>query len=290
MVSSKGIWLCERKYNGNSVWSDVFARKAAGDEPAWETATRSLYSHPYLNANPANGQRICYTANRSKCVCYLLPVPHGVDWPEPDANAQWFLTLPDSLHPRLWRGSPLHSAIEECAGRGWHVYASPARHAPSSDAVEVVNSIADRTAWLDLQYTYGTHSKVGERCVAAGHITCPREYARTLDPFSGFGKLVKEVAIGRFGTDFDDGTCYPTITAAIIPVVSHMAELFTAYKQNILVAIGLYYSRGWRMIEKKPENEERPSATDLTTVVLTMASTSPMDYPPVARDTRTQTN
>ena len=56
VISSKGMWLCKRKYNGNAVWSDVFARRATGDEPAWETATRALFSHAYLNANPANGR------------------------------------------------------------------------------------------------------------------------------------------------------------------------------------------------------------------------------------------
>ena len=42
-------------------------------------------------------------------VLYILPVPHGVEWPEPDGDAQWFSTLPDSLHLRLWRGSTAHS-------------------------------------------------------------------------------------------------------------------------------------------------------------------------------------
>ena len=115
------------------------------------------------------------------------------------------------------------------------------RYTAPPDETNEPNPVAERIAWLDLQYTHGIHSKIGERCVAAGHITCPREYARTLDPFSGFGNIVKEVEIGRFGADMDDGACYPTIAAAIIPVGSHMAELFTAYKHVILTAISLYY-------------------------------------------------
>ena len=107
-------------------------------------------------------------------------------------------------------------ALEECAGRGWRIGAN-VRAVTTPDTESTCNQPGDRIAWLDLRYTYGTHSKVGERCVAAGHITCPREYARTLDPFLGFGKvIVKEVAIGRFGTDFDDSGCYSTITAAVL--------------------------------------------------------------------------
>ena len=88
IVSSKGMWLCKRKYNGIPVWSDVFARKTPGDEPAWKTATRALYNHAYAHVNPANGQMVCYTTNNTKCVCYILPMPQGVEWPEPDNNAQ----------------------------------------------------------------------------------------------------------------------------------------------------------------------------------------------------------
>ena len=77
--------------------------------------------------------------------------------------------------------------------------------------------------------------------MAAGHLTCPREYSLSVDPFVGVGRVVKEVALGRFGGDFDDSACYPTITAAIIPVGSHMATLFTEHKETILIAIGLFY-------------------------------------------------
>ena len=57
----------------------------------------------------------------------------------------------------------------------------------------------------------------------------PREYALSLDPFLGFGRVVKEVALGRYGEDLDDRTCYPSITAGIIPIGCHMANLFTTH-------------------------------------------------------------
>ena len=98
-----------------------------------------------------------------------------------------------------------------------------------------------RVAWLDLRYGYGTNSKMGERLIASGHIRTPREYAITLDPFLGFGRVTKEVALSRFGHEFDDNACYPNITRAIIPTGNTMAQLFTEHKTCILTAIGLYY-------------------------------------------------
>jgi hypothetical protein len=47
--------------------------------------------------------------------------------------------------------------------------------------------------------------------------------------------------LGRYGEDFDDRSCYPSITAGIIPIGSHMANLFTTHKERILTAIGLFY-------------------------------------------------
>ena len=83
--------------------------------------------------------------------------------------------------------------------------------------------------------------RVCTRLVAAGHVRLPREYATTTDPFLGFGRVTKEVALARFGHDFDDSACYPNVTRAFIPVGSNMANLFTSHKKAILEAIGLYY-------------------------------------------------
>jgi hypothetical protein len=84
--------------------------------------------------------------------------------------------------------------------------------------------------------------------VAAGHLTYPREYSISVDLFVGFGRVVKEVALGRYGGDYDDNACYPTITAAIIPVGSHSAtwqtSFFTVHRERILTAIGLFYFPG----------------------------------------------
>ena len=150
----------------------------------------------------------------------------GSTWPTAGHDAQWFSTLPDNLHPHLWRSSPMGSTLDECAGRGWVTYACYKEGNVAQGVQPPSNK--DRTAWLDLQYSFGKHSKVGERLVASGHIVCPREYALSLDPFAGFGRIVKEVALGRYGEDYDDAACYPSITAAIVPIGSRMANLFTA--------------------------------------------------------------
>ena len=48
-------------------------------------------------------------------------------------------------------------------------------------------------------------------------------YSFTTDPFLGHGRVTKEAALDRFGSDFDETACYPTVTRAIIPVGSDMA-------------------------------------------------------------------
>ena len=64
--------------------------------------------------------------------------------------------------------------LEECAGRGWFFHTHRRNRPVEPDRNRTPNS--ERTAWLDLQYSFGTQSKLGELLVASGHITCPREY------------------------------------------------------------------------------------------------------------------
>eukprot|EP00966_Prymnesium_polylepis_P155939 3603161-Prymnesium_polylepis.1 len=46
------------------------------------------------------------------------------------------------------------------------------------------------------------------------------------------GRVVKEVALARFGHGFDDKACYNNITAAVIPVGNVMDQQFIAHKQG----------------------------------------------------------
>ena len=239
VLSHQGMWLTQRTYGKRTVWADIFATPR-DDEPAWCTAERALTERIGLHVDVRGGTPICYCANGRKCVCYLVPAPAVPLWPVPTARSRWFESLPDNLHPRLWRDSALHAAIVECASRSWMPPppdTMPA--APPADTDTVTPN--DTIAWLDLRYGYGAKSMMGARLVAAGHVRLPREYATTTDPFLGFGRVTKEVALARFGHDFDDSACYPNITRAFIPVGSDMANLFTAHTKAILEAIGLYY-------------------------------------------------
>ena len=116
------MWLYKRRYNNHNVWSGLLSQRRS-DEPAWETAARALYDHAYVHANMAGGQVVCYEVNRRRYVCYIIPIPKGSTWPTAGHDAQWFSTLPDNLHPHLWRSSPMGPTLDECAGRVWVTYA-----------------------------------------------------------------------------------------------------------------------------------------------------------------------
>jgi ribonuclease HI len=238
LICKEGMWLHRVTYSGHEVWSDCFVR-GRQNEAAWEAATRAAYQHAGVHLDPANGQLVCYRSGHTKHVCYITHMPKDTAHTLTRRGFVCVTALPANLHPRLWRNSPLHAALDECATRGWAVY--PGRMQEEMPAAPTTQPDSDRIAWLDLRYGYGTQSQLGRRLVASGHIRLPREYSTSTDPFLGFGKVVKEVAIARFGHDFDDQACYPNVTAATIPIGSQMADLFTTHKNHILLAIGQKY-------------------------------------------------
>ena len=239
LISKQGMWLSSNvKHNGRDVWGDLFARANQG-ETAWATAARAVYSRAGVHVDPANGQVVCYRVNGIKHVCYITPVPIGIEHVLRRRGMTCCDSLPAALHPRLWRDSPLHAALDECKDRNWTIYPCRVQDDPTTSLRHPTDT--DSTAWLDLIYGYGTQSQLGRRLIASGHIVRPREYATCTDPFLGFGRVTKEVAIGRYGDEYDDKQCYPNVTTATIPVGSRMADLYTSYKREVLLGIGRKY-------------------------------------------------
>ena len=71
----------------------------------------------------------------------------------------------------------------------------------------------DEVAWITIQWRL---SALGGKLWAAGHICASREYAIGFDPFKGWGRRLRQIALSRFGYDFDDAIAYPSASLFII--------------------------------------------------------------------------
>ena len=76
--------------------------------------------------------------------------------------------------------------------------------------------------YVDVEYGYAAK---GEALIEAGHITCAREYAFGPDPFK-LSKKLRQLALARFGYDFDDTGSYPRAGAHLIHTGREMMYSF----------------------------------------------------------------
>ena len=95
----------------------------------------------------------------------------------------------------------------------------------------------DHTGWITLRYTF---SKMGARLAAAGFVRYSREYAAGQDPFK-LPKMVRKLALGRFGLDFDDAASYPTAAAAMFTEGAQISQLFLAGREAIMAEHGRFF-------------------------------------------------
>ena len=100
----------------------------------------------------------------------------------------------------------------------------------------------DATGWITLSYTF---SWMGARLAAGGFVRYGREYAEGKDPFK-LPKTLRQVALGRFGLDFDDSASYPTAAAALLTEASDVCQMYAdpTTRAIILRTHGLYFFDG----------------------------------------------
>ena len=92
--------------------------------------------------------------------------------------------------------------------------------------------------WINLHYN---HCALGKRLVAAGHIKGSRVYATNQgDPFK-FGRIIRYIALQRYGIDFDDSGCYPTGLCAKCPIGKEICSTFLKHRKHYLKQLGNSY-------------------------------------------------
>ena len=78
-----------------------------------------------------------------------------------------------------------------------------------------------RFGYVDIEYT---HARRTAALVATGWISGGREYSKGTDPFRLTRKL-RNIALRRFGYDFDDNASYPRAAFRSIPIHRHLAGI-----------------------------------------------------------------
>ena len=63
----------------------------------------------------------------------------------------------------------------------------------------------NNTGYIDIHYTHGRRTAA---LIATGWLTGGREYAKGADPFK-LPRRLRNLALRRFGHDFDDSASYP---------------------------------------------------------------------------------
>ena len=102
------------------------------------------------------------------------------------------------------------------------------------DHLQIDTNTVD-TAWLPTEWRL---APLGYRLVASGHILTAREMAIQLDPFKGWGSMVRQEALSRFGAEMDCRACYPNASSHLIPVHRDVTSRFVTHKDVILHTIG----------------------------------------------------
>ena len=108
---------------------------------------------------------------------------------------------------------------------------------------------SDGLGRVRLQYR---HSRLGAELIAAGHVLESREYAiqRAADPFS-LPRALRELALGRTGSDFDDAASFPRAKHACVAPCRRHLGVFLAHRERIFTQMGDYaFSDGrWALAE-----------------------------------------
>ena len=97
------------------------------------------------------------------------------------------------------------------------------------------------TYQLPIQWTHSILKPLAERLVASGHITTCREYAIGTDPFKKWGRVIRGVALGKFGDEMDDEASFPTAGAHLIPVGRDISRTYLRHKEAILAQLAEVY-------------------------------------------------
>ena len=94
-----------------------------------------------------------------------------------------------------------------------------------------------RTGTMTLEYR---HSPLGSVLVAAGFVSSSREYATGADPFKE-PKLIRTLALARFGLDFDDTASYPHARLAIVDAGRDLCRRFLDSRETIMRQVGDHF-------------------------------------------------
>ena len=101
----------------------------------------------------------------------------------------------------------------------------------------VTTGVLAGDGYIDIEYQ---HSTTGADLHAAGFVTSSREYAIGMDPFK-LPKAVRQIALARFGMDFDDSASYPRAGAALLQTGKTLANHLLRHRKPILGALGTYF-------------------------------------------------
>ena len=82
---------------------------------------------------------------------------------------------------------------------------------------------------------------MGARVIASGHTLRARVYAAGTDPFKGYSREIRGIALGRFGYDLDDASSYPTASLYAIPRRRDEVRIYVTHKKEILKQMGVYF-------------------------------------------------
>ena len=99
-------------------------------------------------------------------------------------------------------------------------------------------SVQEDVTWVKIKWKY---SRLAERLIASGHVQSSREYAIGFDPFKGWGRKLRHLALRRFGFDFDDAAAYSNASLFFIEVNQSICKQYLDHKDLILKRIGRYY-------------------------------------------------
>ena len=79
----------------------------------------------------------------------------------------------------------------------------------------------NNTGYIDIHYSHGRRTAA---LVATGWFTGGREYAKNADPFK-LPRRLRNLALRRFGHDFDDSASYPRAALFVIQIHKHLAGI-----------------------------------------------------------------
>ena len=115
------------------------------------------------------------------------------------------------------------------------------------------------TGYVDIAYTY---AEKGWALIKSGHLTYSREYAKGADPFE-LPKVLRHIALARFGFDFDDAGSYPRAGACLISAGRSLCQHFLQYREHILAEIGKHFFPSLSQLEQRRRAKRLTNLLDM---------------------------